>query len=113
MAEQPAQPPDPLTLWREWAKQAEEQWNQYLNQVMGTEAFAATMGRTIELFLAFQNNLAQQFEATLRAWNLPTRTDLAALGERLAQIEERLDRLTDSVEQERTATPRGRRKAAP
>lgn len=111
MAEQPAQPPDPLTLWREWAQQAEEQWNQYLNQVMGTEAFAATMGRTIELFLAFQNNLAQQFEATLRAWNLPSRADVTAIGERLAQVEERLDRLTDLVERDGGVAPRGRRKA--
>ncbi len=101
MAEQPKPPPDPLTLWREWAQQAEEQWNQALNQIMGSEAFASTMGRSMEVMLALQSRLAQQFEATLKAWNLPTRSDLVAIAERLAEVEERLDRLADLVEHDR------------
>ena len=111
MAEQPQQPPpDPLTMWRDWAQQAEEQWNQYLNQMMGTEAFASTMGRSMEAMLALQTRLAEQFEATLRAWNLPTRSDLAALAERMTVIEQRLDHLTELLERERTPAARTRRK---
>jgi hypothetical protein len=95
MAEQPrpAQVPDPLTLWRDWAQQIEDQWNRYLNQAMGSEAFAAGLGRMLETVLAFQGHLAQQFEGTLKAWNLPTRSDLTDLGARLTAIEERLDRI--------------------
>ena len=113
MAEKPQQPPppDPLTLWRDWAQQAEEQWNQYLNQVMGSEAFASTMGRSIEVMLALQARLAEQFEATLRAWNLPTRSDLAALAERMAVIEQRLDYLIELLERERASAARPRRKS--
>lgn len=106
MAEQPKPPPDPLTLWRDWAQQAEEQWNQALNQIMGTEAFAATMGRSMEVMLSMQSRLAQQFEATLKAWNLPTRSDLVAIAERLTEVEERLDRLVDLVEGDRAASRR-------
>ena len=101
MAEQPRQPPDVLTLWREWAQQAEEQWNQFLNQAMGSEAFASVMGRSMETFLAMQNRLTQQFEATMKAWKVPTRADVTALGERLTAIEERLDRITELIEQQR------------
>ena len=108
MAEQQRQPADPLTMWRDWAQQTEEQWNQYLNQVMGSETFAATMGRSMEAMLAMQSRLAQQFEATLKAWNLPTRSDIIALGERLTEIEERLDRLADLAGQDRAAPPRPR-----
>jgi hypothetical protein len=105
MAEQPRQAPaDPLTMWREWAQQTEEQWNQYLNQAMGTDAFAAMMGRSMEGMLATQSRLTQQFEATLRAWNLPTRGDITALAERLADIEGRLDHLTELLERERPAS---------
>ena len=101
MAEASRQTPaDPLTMWRDWASQMEEQWNSYLNQAMGTDAFAAMMGRSMETMLAFQSRLAQQFESTLKAWNLPTRGDITALGERLALIEERLDRLTELVERD-------------
>lgn len=100
MAEPSSQPPpDPLALWREWAAQAEEQWNRYFNQVMGSETFAAAMGRSLEAMLALQQRLAQQFEVVLKAWNLPTRSDIAALGERLAHIEQRLDELAARLAQ--------------
>lgn len=88
-----APPPDPLTLWRNMASQAEEQWNTYLNQAMGTDAFAVAMGRSMEGFLGMQARLAQTFEQTLKAWNVPTRSDIVALGQRLTDIEERLDHL--------------------
>ena len=111
MAEAPRQPQpvDPLTMWRDWAQRMEEQWNQYFNQMMGTDAFAQTMGRSMELMLAMQSQLTEQFEATLRAWNLPTRSDLVAIGERLAQIEERLDRLTELAEEDGGTGTRARR----
>ena len=88
-----AAPPDPLTMWRNMAAQAEEQWNTYLNQAMGTDAFAVAMGRSMEGFLGMQAQLAQTFERTLKAWNVPTRTDIVALGQRLSDIEERLDHM--------------------
>ncbi len=104
MAESSSQPPpDPIALWREWAAQAEEQWNRYFNQVMGSETFAAAMGRSLEAMLALQQRLAQQFEAVLKALNLPTRSDLAALGERLAHIERRLDELAARLAPEESA----------
>lgn len=112
MAERPEQtPPDPLTMWRDMAAQAEEQWNRYLNQTMGSEAFSAMMGRSMETMLTMQQRLAQQFETTLKAWNLPTRSDIVALGERLAEIEERLDRLTELAEERELPKARGGRKA--
>jgi hypothetical protein len=44
VSEPSSQPPlEPLTLWREWAAQAEEQWNRYFNQIMGSETFAARL----------------------------------------------------------------------
>jgi hypothetical protein len=91
-------------MWRDWAQQMENQWNQYLNQAMGSDAFAAMMGRNMETMLAFQSRLAQQFESTLQAWNLPTRGDLTALAERLADIEERLDHLRNLIERGDTTT---------
>jgi hypothetical protein len=111
MAEARKQPAtDPLTMWRDWAQQLEDQWNQYFNQAMGTDAFAAMMGRSMETMLAFQSSLAEQFEATLKAWNLPSRADITAVTERLAAIEERLDRLAKAAERDRPA-PRSKQTA--
>ena len=95
--------PDLLSLWRDWAARAEEQWNKYFNELMSNEPFAASMGRSMDAMLAAQSRLAQQTEPVLRAWNVPTRTDIAALGERLALIEERLDGLQEALDELRSS----------
>ncbi len=86
-------PQDLLGPWRQMAEQAEQQWNQYLNQAMGTEAFAGMMGRYMEGYLAFQQSLARNVERYMQSLNLPTRTDITAIGERLASMEAQLSAL--------------------
>ena len=83
-------PADFLGPWRQMAEQAEQQWNQVFNQAMGTEAFAGMMGRYMEGYLAFQQSLAHNVERYMQSLNLPTRTDITAMGERLASIESQL-----------------------
>ena len=83
-------PADLLNAWQQMASQSEQQWNQYLNQVMGTETFASMMGKYLEGYLAFQGALARNAERYLQTANMPTRSDITALGERLAAIESQL-----------------------
>jgi hypothetical protein len=96
MAENPPRIPTPadfLGPFRQMAEQSEQQWNQYLNQMMGTEAFAGMMGRYMEGYLSYQQSLARNVERYLQAFNLPTRSDLTALGERIAGLEAQLSAL--------------------
>src|SRR5438105_1663385 len=86
-------PADFLSAWQQMASQGEQQWNQYLNQVMGTDAFAGLLGKYLEGYLAFQGTLARNVEQYLQAVNLPTRSDVTSLGERLAGIESQLNAL--------------------
>ena len=86
-------PADLIGPWKQVAEQAEQQWNQYFNQMMGTETFASMMGKHMEGYLAVQNTLAQNLERYMQSMNLPTRTDLTALGERLAAIETQISLL--------------------
>jgi Poly(R)-hydroxyalkanoic acid synthase subunit (PHA_synth_III_E) len=86
-------PQDLLGPWRQMAEQAEQQWNQIFNQAMGTEAFASMMGRYMEGYLAFQQSLARNVERYMQSLNLPTRTDITAIGERLASMEAQLSAL--------------------
>jgi len=86
-------PADFLTAWQQAASQSEQQWNEFLNQAMGTEAFASLMGRYLEGYLNLQKSLAQSVEKYLQAMNLPTRSDITAVGERLAAVESQLSTL--------------------
>ena len=89
-------PPGPdefLEAWRRMASDTEQRWNDFFNQVMGTEAYAQLMARSMDGFLAMQSAFARSMEQYLRALNLPTRTDITQLGERIGMLEQRLDML--------------------
>jgi len=83
-------PPDPFELWRDWLNQSEQQLNRLLNEAMSSDAFGQASGRLMEIFLSFQRSMQQATELYFAALNIPTRTDVLSLGERLAVIEERL-----------------------
>ncbi|MCY3569482.1 MAG: hypothetical protein OXH38_12695 [Chloroflexi bacterium] len=82
--------PDPAAAWREWMTQSERQWNEFFNQMMGTEEFSQNMGRNLDVFLHFQKTMSEAMGPYLTAMNIPTRTDILALGDRLMAIENRM-----------------------
>ena len=43
--------PDVMTQWKQLMDQAIEAWSRALGQVMGTDAFAQVLGRTLDQFL--------------------------------------------------------------
>jgi polyhydroxyalkanoic acid synthase PhaR subunit len=81
---------DPFAAWRDWLDQAERQLNSFFNQVMGTEQYARALGQFNDLSLNLQKNMGEAMSRYFASLNLPTREDLAALGQRLNAIEQRL-----------------------
>ena len=70
---------DPFAWWREWLVQSERQWNTALNELMGTDQFASSMGRWMELYLGVQKNLNETLGRALTGMNVPNRDDVAEL----------------------------------
>ena len=54
---------------------------------MGSEQYGQMSGRMMEAFLSMQTSMNEATQRYLSALNLPTRTDLLALGDRLGSIE--------------------------
>ena len=86
-------PPDPFAAWREWVTQSEHRMNEMFNEMMGTEQFARASGGWIEAMTMFQQTVNEGAQRYFQAMNLPTRTDLTELAERLTAVEERLLRI--------------------
>ena len=82
--------PDFSEAYRLWASQSERQWNEFLNQMMSTEEFSQSLGRNMDVFLHFQKTMNEAMGSFFTAMNVPTRTDVLALGDRLLAIEDRL-----------------------
>lgn len=100
MTNEGATPPgvdEMLDRWRQTATDMENRWNEYLNQVMGTEAFGQMMSRSMDSYLTMQAGFSRGMEQYLRALNLPTRADIVQLGERVALLEQKIDSLTLSL----------------
>lgn len=81
-------------MWREWVSQSERQWNAFLNQVMGTDQYTQQMSRFMDSYLSMQKNFGEAMGRYLSTINVATRTDVLALGDRLAAIEDALRTLS-------------------
>ncbi len=103
---------DPFDAWREWVTRSEHQLNKAFNDMMGTEQFARASGGWIEAMTMFQQTMNEGAQRYMQAVNLPTRTDLGELAERLTAIEERLLRieglLAEAIGRKGAATPASR-----
>ncbi|HEU4758695.1 MAG TPA: hypothetical protein VFT91_01820 [Dehalococcoidia bacterium] len=88
---------DVMQLWRSWLTETERQWNGFFNEMMGTDAFGRLAGSYLEAYSGVQRLLNQSMERYLNTFNLPTRSDLVELGERLRAVEERLTSLESTL----------------
>lgn len=104
--------PDFSEAWRQWATQSERQWNEFFNQMMGTEEFSQSLGRNLDVFLHFQKTMNEAMGSFFTAMNVPTRTDVLALGDRLLAIENRLAALEAQVSAALASAPASGTKAA-
>ena len=67
------------------------------NDAMATDEFGRNMGRMMDVYLAMQKNLNEVMGRYFSALNVPTRTDVMTLGNRLGEIESRLDGIEGAV----------------
>ena len=95
---------DPFAMWRDWVANSERQWNGFLNNAMATDEFSQTMGRMMDVYLNVQKNMNEVMGKYLQTINVPTRSDILALGERLSQIEDRLSGIEISLRASAPAT---------
>jgi len=93
--------PELLTQWKQFLDQWIESWSKVLGQAMGTEQFAKMMGQSLDQMLVTaapaKKVVDQQIEQALQALNLPSRSQLTAIAKQIVELEDRIDRLEDSI----------------
>ncbi|KKN11018.1 hypothetical protein LCGC14_1030760 [marine sediment metagenome] len=82
--------PDVGQLWRSWLTETERQWNSFFNDIFATDSFGRFLGGYMEIYSGFHRLAAQNVERSLSSLNVPTRSDIVELSERLGTVEERL-----------------------
>jgi polyhydroxyalkanoate synthesis regulator phasin len=96
-----AEPPfDPVATWQKFVSDWEKQVNEAAARVVGTEEFSRAMNQVTKFSMVAQQQFEKQMEQVLKAYNLPSRSDIAAIQERLASIEELLQQLQIALGQQ-------------
>ena len=96
-------PLDPFRMWREWYQKNERQWNEQLNQVMGDERFTEGTGRMFQEALHMHRMFTESMGQFLANLNMPARSDVLALGDRLGALEDAIAGVQVEIRQLRNA----------
>jgi hypothetical protein len=91
MVEPPSK--DPAAAWRDLVTQWEKNLNELANRTMGSDEFSKAINQAVGLSAGMQSSLSEAMGRYLASLNLPSRAEMAGIGERLHAIEERLDRI--------------------
>jgi polyhydroxyalkanoic acid synthase PhaR subunit len=92
-----SRPSDPFELWRQIYETNERAWNAVLERTVNNPAFAESSGKILETFLSAQKTVRDNMRSYLEQINLPTREDIARLGELIVALEEKVDQLDDRL----------------
>ena len=94
-AEEAGQASDPYEVWRQLYETNERAWSSALEQAMGSSEFGESSGKLLETLLAAQKSSRDNMRVYLETMNVPTREDIARLGELVIGLEEKIDQLAD------------------
>jgi polyhydroxyalkanoic acid synthase PhaR subunit len=93
-----SQDPDVFAVWRELYDANEKAWTAALEQTMASPEFNDSSGRLLETMLAAQKQVRDNMRAYLETMNVPTREDIARLGELIVGLEEKSDQIADRLD---------------
>lgn len=88
---------DPFAAWRTMRDQTMESWSKAMIEAVNTDAFAQSIGSQLDNYLTvsapFRKGMETTMTQVLEQLNMPSRSDVTRLAERLTNIEMRLDDL--------------------
>jgi hypothetical protein len=106
-------PLDPIAIFRSMRDAGMDSWSKIMIQVVNSDAYAQASSAMLDAWMTSSAPFRKVVEATmtqtLTQLNMPTRSDITVLAQRLTHIELRLDDLDAKLDEPRHAAP----KAAP
>lgn len=95
-------PFDPTGMFKNMRDSSIDAWSKIMIQLVNTDAYAQATGAMLDTWLATSTPFRKAIESTmtqvLTNLNMPTRSDVTSLAERLTNIEMRLDDMEAKVD---------------
>ena len=89
---------DPFETWRQLYDANERAWTTAIGEAMDSPEFADSSGKMLETMLAAQKAVRENMRTYLETMNVPTREDIARLGELIVGLEEKVDQVVDRLD---------------
>lgn len=80
----------PMVVWRDWLAKSEAQWSENMSQLLKDPKAASAVKRQVDEMRMAHRQFSELAQASLAAANLPSRSDVEALDERLGRVEDGL-----------------------
>ncbi|MFM7533289.1 MAG: hypothetical protein ACKO5J_12565 [Rubrivivax sp.] len=93
----------PLAMWRDWVARSESQWSATVSQLLKDPRAGGALNRQLDELRMAHRLFGEMAQASLAASNLPSRSDLEALDERLGRVEDGLAGVAAELARLRTA----------
>lgn len=90
---------DPFTLWKDVYQQSESYWGSVLDEKMKEDQFSEWMGKTLEMNLLYKKAQDEITNKYLEQVNVPTRSDLSNIASLVVNVESKVDRVEDLVDE--------------
>jgi hypothetical protein len=90
---------NPQALWRDWVVKSEQQWSEALSTLMKDERAGGPLNTQVAQARMAQKQFGEMMQMGLAGSNLPSRSDIEALEERLGRVEDGLASLAAQVSQ--------------
>ena len=99
---------DPFGAWKTMRDSGMDAWSKMMVQLVNSEAYAQATAGMMDTWLTTSAPFRKAIESTmtqvLTQLNMPTRSDITSLAERLTHIEMRLDDLEAKLDERQHAT---------
>jgi hypothetical protein len=96
---------DPMQLMRDWFVQSEKMWSDAMSEVMADERVAEGSGRFMQEALHTQRMFSESMGQYLSNMNMPSRTDILDLKDRVSQMEDSVNMVLVELREMRAEKP--------
>ena len=88
---------DPFAIFKQWYDATSESWSKTVGEAIATEQFAEAIGRFLDSFTSFTIMFRRANEQYFSNLQLPTRSDIARVATLIVNLEEKVDRIEDTL----------------
>jgi chromosome segregation ATPase len=90
-------PNDPMHLMRDAYAQGIERWSKAMEEIVGSEDFAAASGQLLALYAQQQQSIRAASRVAAESIQMPTTDDLAEVARLVINVERKVDEVTDQA----------------